>query len=109
LRVSDKRLVDTAGLVMYRHRRSSFSRSLALAATPVCRENPADAISDFESGAFGGLMPAAGILQAGQRHEVLRSTGIAVHRRQVGGRTTIAIKFQGQLTPGLPAHVIRIE
>ena len=32
---------DTAGLEMYRHRRSSFWRSFALAATPACSEKPA--------------------------------------------------------------------
>ncbi len=40
-RVSDRRLVDTAGLAMYRHKRFSLSRSLALVATPACSENPA--------------------------------------------------------------------
>jgi hypothetical protein len=39
--VIDARLVDTRGLVMYRHKCSSLSRSLALAATPACNENPA--------------------------------------------------------------------
>lgn len=44
--VSDRRFSDTAGLEIYRHSRSSFWRSWALAATPACRLKPADPVGD---------------------------------------------------------------
>ena len=41
VRVSDRRFSATSGRLIYLHRRSSFCRSSARAATPACNENPA--------------------------------------------------------------------